>query len=155
MTPSLTSSRPGPAAVEYIAPAIDPDDIDRVLAWGQQLDIRVVRQGRRTDDPDGPLIPEQVAGYLAKYATKDANSLRDAEQAAAAPGQDQPDLPRTRRPRHGRHDPKTPYRKLGDWAHMLGFRGHFSTKSRRYSTTLGRLRRARHRFQTEAAEARR
>jgi hypothetical protein len=22
------------------------------------------------------------------------------------------------------------------WAHMLGFRGHFSTKSRRYSTTL-------------------
>jgi hypothetical protein len=29
------------------------------------------------------------------------------------------------------------------WAHMLGFGGHFSTKSRRYSTTLGALRRAR------------
>ena len=29
------------------------------------------------------------------------------------------------------------------WAHMLGFRGHFSTKSRRYSTTLGELRQAR------------
>jgi hypothetical protein len=26
---------------------------------------------------------------------------------------------------------------------MLGFRGHFSTKSRRYSTTLGALRQAR------------
>jgi replication initiator protein RepSA len=26
------------------------------------------------------------------------------------------------------------------WLHMLGFRGHFNTKSRRYSTTLGRLR---------------
>ncbi len=26
---------------------------------------------------------------------------------------------------------------------MLGFRGHFSTKSRRYSTTLGELRQAR------------
>ena len=26
---------------------------------------------------------------------------------------------------------------------MLGFRGHFATKSRRYSTTLGRLRQAR------------
>ena len=38
---------------------------------------------------------------------------------------------------------------------MLGFRGHFSTKSRRYSTTLGKLRRARHKFQAEAAEARR
>jgi hypothetical protein len=30
--------------------------------------------------------------------------------------------------------------RLGKWAHMLGFGGHFSTKSRRYSTTLGALR---------------
>jgi hypothetical protein len=29
---------------------------------------------------------------------------------------------------------------------MLGFRGHFSTKSRKYSVTLGRLRQARARF---------
>ncbi|WP_347813264.1 replication initiator [Actinomadura sp. KC345] len=33
--------------------------------------------------------------------------------------------------------------RLAQWAHMLGFRGHFSTKSRRYSTTLGALRAAR------------
>jgi hypothetical protein len=33
--------------------------------------------------------------------------------------------------------------RLGKWAHMLGFGGHFSTKSRRYPTTLGALRRAR------------
>jgi hypothetical protein len=33
--------------------------------------------------------------------------------------------------------------RLGKWAHMLGFGGHFSSKSRRYSTTLGALRRAR------------
>ena len=33
--------------------------------------------------------------------------------------------------------------RLHKWAHMLGFGGHFSTKSRRYSTTLGALRRAR------------
>jgi hypothetical protein len=33
--------------------------------------------------------------------------------------------------------------RLRPWAHMLGFRGHFSTKSRRYSTTLGCLRQAR------------
>ncbi|WP_317135628.1 replication initiator, partial [Nonomuraea phyllanthi] len=33
--------------------------------------------------------------------------------------------------------------RLIHWAHMLGFRGHFSTKSRRYSTTLGNLRAAR------------
>lgn len=32
---------------------------------------------------------------------------------------------------------------LRKWAHMLGFRGHFSTKTRTYSTTLGALRAAR------------
>ena len=36
------------------------------------------------------------------------------------------------------------YTRLRRWAHMLGFGGHFATKSRRYSTTLGALRRARH-----------
>jgi hypothetical protein len=34
-------------------------------------------------------------------------------------------------------------RGLSRWAHMLGFRGHFVTKSRDYSTTLGELRDAR------------
>jgi len=32
--------------------------------------------------------------------------------------------------------------RLRAWAHMLGFRGHWSTKSRRYSTTFTVLRRA-------------
>ena len=36
-----------------------------------------------------------------------------------------------------------PDRRLWAWAHMLGFRGHFSSKSRHYSTTLGALRQAR------------
>jgi hypothetical protein len=33
--------------------------------------------------------------------------------------------------------------RLRPWAHMLGFGGHFSTKSRRYSTTLSALRNVR------------
>ena len=33
--------------------------------------------------------------------------------------------------------------RLRAWAHMLGFGGHWSTKSRRYSTTMTALRRAR------------
>ena len=33
--------------------------------------------------------------------------------------------------------------RLRKWAHMLGFGSHFSTKSRRYSTTLRALRRSR------------
>ncbi|GAA2105224.1 plasmid replication initiator protein [Kitasatospora saccharophila] len=44
--------------------------------------------------------------------------------------------------------------KLTRWAHMLGFRGHFSTKSRRYSTTLGAIRAVRRTWQTEQARIR-
>jgi hypothetical protein len=50
---------------------------------------------------------------------------------------------------------RSQYELLGKWAHMLGFRGHFSTKSRRYSITLGRLRRARKRWQAIAAKTQR
>ncbi|MEQ7125667.1 replication initiator [Actinopolymorpha sp. B11F2] len=35
------------------------------------------------------------------------------------------------------------YHRLRRWAHMLGFGGHFFTKSRRYSTTFRHLRKAR------------
>ncbi len=146
----LRQAAPG---VEFTAPPVDGDDTARVLGWGKQLDVRVVRDGHRTDDPDGPLTPEQVAGYLAKYATKDATSLR------GGPGQTKPHLTRLTSTcrdlgkRAHRHDRESPYLLLGKWAHMLGFRGHFSTKSRRYSVTLGRLRRARQRFQKLAAEA--
>jgi hypothetical protein len=37
---------------------------------------------------------------------------------------------------------------------MLGFRGHFASKSRRYSVTLGALRRARRRAQALIAQSR-
>jgi len=43
--------------------------------------------------------------------------------------------------------------RLAAWAHMLGFRGHFSTKSRRYSITLGSLRADRAAYQREQAIA--
>jgi hypothetical protein len=142
-------------AVTFTAPAVDHHDTPRVLAWGKQLDIRVVRQGRHTIDPNEPLSPEQVAGYLAKYATKDANSIRD----RTAPRPHLIRLAATCRDlgHRARGDDLTgsPYLMLGKWAHMLGFRGHFSTKSRRYSITLGRLRRARRRFQALTVEARR
>ena len=46
-----------------------------------------------------------------------------------------------------------PYQLLGKWVHMLAFRGHFATKSRRYSITLGALRRARRRAQALIAES--
>jgi hypothetical protein len=45
--------------------------------------------------------------------------------------------------------------KLRKWAHMLGFRGHFLTKARRYSTTFGALRAARTRHATVEARTQR
>ncbi|HEY9289909.1 MAG TPA: replication initiator [Microlunatus sp.] len=143
-------------SVTYTAPGVDDDDQSRRLAWGAQVDVRVVRAGSRTDDPTGALTAEQVAGYLAKYATKDASSFREDDQRLR-PHLDR--LARTARDladRGRRYDHAgSPYRLLGKWAHMLGYRGHFSSKSRRYSITLGALRRARHRFQQLAAKARR
>jgi hypothetical protein len=45
---------------------------------------------------------------------------------------------------------RTSLRYLGRWVHMLGFRGHFVTKSRGYSTTLGELRAARAAYRAHA-----
>lgn len=61
--------------VEVLAPGVDDQDVPRRLCWGRQIDVRIVRPGQRTDDPTGPLTAGQVAGYLAKYATKDAGHL--------------------------------------------------------------------------------
>ena len=44
--------------------------------------------------------------------------------------------------RIGAH-PHEDFKALRRWAHMLGYRGHFATKSRRYSTTMRALRAAR------------
>ncbi|WP_371639752.1 replication initiator [Streptomyces virginiae] len=49
--------------------------------------------------------------------------------------------------------PEFAHLKLTKWAHMLGFRGHFSTKSRAYSTTLGALRDVRRSWRIAQAEA--
>ena len=46
------------------------------------------------------------------------------------------------------------YLLLGKWVHMLGFRGHFASKSHRYAITLGALRRARRRASMLIAETR-
>ncbi|MFJ4969327.1 replication initiator [Streptomyces sp. NPDC088755] len=106
---------------------------------------------------DGP------AGDVAKYATKGAESatgtLDRRLKLIAELGQETiPDhaarMIRTAWTLGARRDLE--HLKLRAWAHMLGFRGHFSTKTRAYSTTLGALRDARaawHRRHTPAPEA--
>ncbi|HSX69047.1 replication initiator [Nocardioides sp.] len=139
--------------VSAAAPAIDADDVDRRMRWGSQLDVKEVRPGHRTDDPDRELTPEQVAGYLAKYVTKDATSIRK-------PGQTQhlkhmENLCRDLAARAREFDALSEYGLLRKWARMLGFRGHFSSKSRKYSVTHGFLRRMRQRFAAAVEESKR
>ncbi len=143
------------AAVSYLAPPVARGDAGRVLRFGTQVDARAVRTANRTDAPGESLSGEQVAGYIAKYATKSATDTVDTHRGSA----------HLRRIRHTaldlaeaspgcRDGDESPYELLGKWVHMLAFRGHFSTKSRRYSVTLGALRRARRRWQTITARSR-
>jgi hypothetical protein len=136
-------------SVRLTVPGVDADDPARVLAFGRQLDARAVRTSRRTDDPARTLSPEQVAGYLAKYATKSADDTSATES---------PQHRRIRATVHeldSRANESGEYGLLGKWVHMLGFRGHFATKSRRYAITLGAIRRSRRRAQAKLAEANR
>ncbi|MEU1773642.1 replication initiator protein RepSA [Streptomyces sp. NPDC012842] len=124
------------------------DQPARTLRWGTQLDVRpVVAFG------DGSDVTEQaVASYVAKYATKAAENTGTLDRRIG----ELSELDRHGVPDHARHliaachllDPLYPERRLRAWAHMLGFRGHFSSKSRRYSTTLGELRQARADFRS-------
>ena len=142
------------------------------VAWGEQLDLRTVDGDEMTDT--------QVAGYIAKYATKGAGGAGTVDHPLACRecgGLGRPPADGALRCRrcHGtglRYDldslqvssharamiemcwslggrPELEHLRLRPWAHMLGFRGHFSTKSRRYSTTLGALRTARRAWRTE------
>jgi hypothetical protein len=133
-------------AVAIACPAVDEDQgVTLTARWGEQLDVHHITKA----GDDGELSAEQVAGYVAKYATKSTEALgvtldhRVCE--VELEGLDVPahvaELVRACWELGAR--PSLVELRLRKWAHMLGFGGHFSSKSRRYSTTLGALRRAR------------
>ncbi|MGW9597915.1 replication initiator protein RepSA [Streptomyces albidoflavus] len=115
----------------------------RTLRWGTQLDVRPIRAFDSGED----ITEQAVASYVAKYATKAAETTGTVDRRIG----NKEALTLLDIADHARRlieacldlHPHYPDRKLRDWAHMLGFRGHFSTKSRRYSTTLGELRQTR------------
>ncbi|WAU79674.1 replication initiation protein [Streptomyces sp. Qhu-G9] len=115
----------------------------RTLRWGTQLDVQPIGAFGNGED----LTEQAVASYVAKYATKAAETTGTVDrrignkEALVLLGV--PDHPRRLIEACLDLHALYPERKLRDWAHMLGFRGHFSTKSRRYSTTLGALRQVR------------
>jgi hypothetical protein len=133
-------------AVRVPCPAVDGGP-ERYARWGEQLDVRNITTA---EDQAGELSAEQVAGYIAKYATKatesfgagldrrlGADDLEHLDNLSAHVAE----LVRAAWALGGH--PELDGLRLRAWAHMLGFGGHWSTKSRRYSTTFTLLRRAR------------
>ncbi|MGW0916164.1 replication initiator [Streptomyces sp. NPDC002784] len=169
-------------AVERARLTVESDAIgERVIKWGDRFKVdQISALG------DGELTDAKVAGYVAKYATKNAegagtvdrtlmcrpcqgrgyvrgpDGFRDLCDDCEGTGQAEPirALPVQR---HVRQMIRTAWDlgnlpefadlKLWRWAHMLGFRGHFSSKSRAYSTTLGALRDVRRAWRLAQAEA--
>ncbi|MFE2017710.1 replication initiator protein RepSA [Streptomyces sp. NPDC059499] len=115
----------------------------RPMRWGTQLDIRPIR----AFDAGTDITEQAVASYVAKYATKAAETTgtidRRVGNREALVLLEVPDHPRRLIEACFDLDALYPDRRLSAWAHMLGFRGHFSSKSRHYSTTLGALRQIR------------
>jgi hypothetical protein len=110
------------------------------IGWGDQVLTKVI-----TVAAEGQVTDAQVAAYLAKYATKStevtghaSNRLSDDTVNLYA----DPDGTHTERLIEACWMLGRPgeWRRLRRWAHMLGFGGHFLTKSRRYSITFALLR---------------
>ncbi|GAB3705980.1 plasmid replication initiator protein [Amycolatopsis oliviviridis] len=134
------------------------------IHWGAQVDIRTVKLSPADADDHGTLTTTAVAAYLAKYATKateetghisrrldslgiDLHTEHDTHQARQLLAcWELGSRPLNCRTKAQREAWAQGWRKLQKWAHMLGYGGHFSTKSRRYSTTLGALRAVRKAF---------
>ncbi len=128
-----------------------------LLRWGRQVDVRVTRDaataGRLSDGT--PVQDLDVASYLAKYATKatEAVGLLAHRLTPATVGRYADPSTHVGRLiaaawRLGRPEAlaplddngRAPYDRLRKWTHMLGFGGHFLTKSRAYSTTFAERR---------------
>jgi len=139
------------AAAAAVAIGVDgPDGSVLALTFGDQVDPRAIRQHDGLPGTGRKLSISAVGNYLAKYATK----ALDAPGVPDRPLRTRPDIDALSCSRHyrqmittawelggGHHFPARS--RLCKWAHMLGYGGHFLTKSRRYSVTFGQLRRAR------------
>ena len=130
-------------------------EVSRPVCWGRQLDVRVIDAASETANPTA------IAAYVAKYATKSSTELGHTLDTRLRTAEE---IDALKVPEHVRRlveacwqlggQPHLAELQLRRWAHMLGFRGHFSTRSRRYSTTLTLLRTARADHQRATAAAR-
>ena len=130
----------------------------RDLGWGAQVDVEPITRACDNATEDG-WNEHGTAGYVAKYATKGTgltagadHPLRSAEHIDLIGAPDHVKaLMRTAWELGGLEE--LAELRLRKWAHMLGFRGHFLTKSRRYSTTFTAIRRTRAEYRLDQQRA--
>ena len=133
-------------AIRATVDAVDAPLADELgggrVTWGNELDIRRLDDGQARGE---------IAGYLAKYATKST------EQAGGVLHRvTEHEVERLPVRDHVRaymreafvlaEDAALADRRFASTAHAFGYRGHCLTKSRRYSTTFKALRQAREEF---------
>ncbi|HSS25949.1 MAG TPA: replication initiator [Mycobacterium sp.] len=132
-------------------------------ASSSQAEVRMLRFGAQVDtqpliaagDSGKPGLARRVAAYLAKYTTKSVAEFGIAARRISPAAIDGLDIPA-----HTRVILST-LAKLATlpgnaamlgWLHTLGYRGHITTKSRRYSVTMTALRAARHHWRARRAD---
>lgn len=142
--------------------ATDGSDSDhggvRTVRFGTQIDTQPLTPETSTaaSDPTtndaacmtaSRLSPRRVAAYLAKYVTKSLHDFGITARrltAEAIAGLDVTEHVRailsTIAELAERTAQAEPWVGIGRWLHTLGYRGHITTKSRHYSTTMGALR---------------
>jgi hypothetical protein len=135
------------AARRVSAPCVGSADDNRArVQWGKELDVVIVT--------DANLGRRRAAAYLAKYSTKSTEDLGVLDHRLRAGVPESLELPG-----HLRNlvemawrlggEPERRELRLRAWAHSAGYRGHFLTKSRRFSTTFRELRAIRKQWQLD------
>jgi hypothetical protein len=119
-----------------------PDGRELVIRWGEQIDTRPITADPQAGDGHGA----GVAGYLAKYATKDAGIAGGLDRRIRVKGV----IEHAELSEHARALMRSAWTLSPRWAHTLGFRGHFLTKARRYSVTFAALRSVRAQYRAQA-----
>jgi hypothetical protein len=120
----------------------------RALRFGAQIDTQPLSApGETAESRQG--LARRVAAYLAKYTTKSVAEFGIAARRISPAAIAELDIPA-----HTRRILTTLARLAAlpgntamlAWLHTLGYRGHITTKSRRYSITMTALRTIRHRW---------
>jgi hypothetical protein len=129
-------------AARVAVTVVGPDGRELMVRWGAQLDVRPITRNTSDGDADG----NAVAGYLAKYATKDAGVGGGLDRRIRVKAV----IERAELSDHARALMRCAWTVSPRWAHSLGFRGHFLTKARRYSVTFAALRGVRAEYRAQA-----